>query len=75
MRHKTHVWLVDAHAERDRGDDHDAVLIDKAILVARALGGVEPRVIGQRRDAGSGQRGGGIFHFGARQAVDDAGVA
>ena len=32
-------------------------------------------MIGQRLDAGLGQGGGGIFDLGARQAVDDAGVA
>ena len=36
MRHEAHVRLVDAHAERDGGDDHDAVLVDEAILVSGA---------------------------------------
>ena len=34
MRHEAHVRLVNAHAERDSGDDHDAVLVDEAILSA-----------------------------------------
>ena len=75
MRHEAHVGLVDAHAERDGGDDHDAVLVDEAILVARAHAGVEAGVIGQRRHAGLGQRGRGILDLGARQAIDDAGIA
>ena len=75
MRDEAHVGLVDAHAERDGGDDHDAVLVDEAILVARAHAGIEAGVIGQRRDAGVGQRSGGILDLGARQAIDDAGVA
>ena len=37
--------------------------------------GVEAGVIGQRGDAGLGQRRGGLLDLGARQAVDDAGVA
>ena len=49
MRDEAHVGLVDAHAERDGGDDHDAVLVDEAVLVAGAHAGVEAGVIGQRR--------------------------
>ena len=75
MRDEAHVRLVDAHAERDGGDDHDAVLVDEAILVAGAQAGIEAGVIGQRRDAGAGQRCRGILDLGARQAIDDAGVA
>ena len=75
MRDEAHVGFVDAHAERDGGDDHDAVLVDEAILIAGAQAGVEAGMIGQRRDAGLGQRGGGVLDLGARQAVDDAGVA
>ena len=52
MRHEAHVRLVDAHAERDGGDDHDAVLVDEAVLVAGAHVRVEPGVIGQRGNAG-----------------------
>ena len=40
-----------------------------------AHAGVEARVIGQRLDAGLGQRGRRVLDLGARQAVDDAGVA
>ena len=75
MRHEAHIGLVDAHAERDRGDDHDTVFIDEAILIAGANAGVKAGVIGQRLHAGLGQCGGGVFDLGARQAVDDAGVA
>ena len=75
MRHEAHVRFIDPHAERDGGDDHDAVLVDKAILMARARGRIQPCMIGQRLDAGPGQRGGDVFDLGARQAIDDAGVA
>jgi hypothetical protein len=34
MKHKTHVRLVDAHAERHRRDHHDAVFLQKHVLVA-----------------------------------------
>ena len=43
MRHEAHVGLVDAHAERDGGDDHDAILVDEPILVAGALTAIEAR--------------------------------
>ena len=74
MRHEAHVRLVDAHAERDSGDDHDAVLVDEAILVARPDAGIEAGMVGQCRDAGTNKRRRGILDLGARQAVDDAGV-
>jgi len=75
MRNEAHVGLVDAHPERDRGDDHDAVLADEAILVAGAHIGVEPGVIGQGRDAGLGEGCRHILHLGSRQAIDDTGIA
>ena len=75
MRNEAHVGLVDAHAKRDGGDDHDTVLVDEAILIAGAHVGVKAGMIGQRLDAGLGERSGGILDLGARQAVDDAGVA
>ena len=55
MGDEAHVGLVDAHAERDGGDDHDAVLVDEAVLVARARRGVEAGMVGQRRHAGVAQ--------------------
>ena len=75
MGDEAHVRLVDPHPECDRGDDHDSVLVDEAILVARARIGVETRVIGQGLDPGLGERGRGILDLGARQAIDDSGVA
>ena len=51
MRDETHVWLVDAHAEGDRGADHDAVLAQEALLVRAALCGIHSGVVRQRGDA------------------------
>ena len=34
VRDEAHVGLVDAHAERDRRDHHDAVVAEEAVLVA-----------------------------------------
>src|SRR6266403_2573785 len=75
MRHEAHVRFIDAHAERDGGDDYDAILVDEAILMAGTQAGIEARMIGQRLDARLAQRGGDVFDLGARQAIDDAGVA
>ena len=36
MGDETHIGLVDAHAERDGGNDHHTVLVDEAILIAGA---------------------------------------
>jgi hypothetical protein len=75
MCDEAHVGLVDAHAERDGRNDHDPVLVDEAILIAGTQICVEAGVIGQRLHAGLGQGRRGVFDLGARQAVDDAGVA
>jgi len=57
MRHEAHVRFIDAHAERNGGDDHDAVLVDEAILMAGTQAGVQACMVGQRLDAGLAQRG------------------
>ena len=48
MRDKADIGLVDAHAEGDRGDDDDAFLAQKALLVALARLGGEAGMVGQR---------------------------
>jgi hypothetical protein len=73
--HEAHVGLVDAHAERDGGGHHQAVLAQELVLVAAAHIGVEPRVVRQRGDAFGREPDGGLFHLLAALAVDDAGVA
>jgi hypothetical protein len=75
MRHETDVRLVDAHAERDRGDDHEPVLAQEPGLVRGTSGRVQARVIGQRGDAVVGQERGGLLGRVPGQAVDDPGVA
>ena len=75
MRDEAHVRLVDAHAERDRGDDHDAVLVEETVLMPGAHAGIEPGMIGQRGNAGFAERRRDVFDLGARQAIDHAGVA
>ena len=49
VRDEAHVGLVDAHAEGDGRDHHDAVLAQEAVLVLRArVRGVQAGVVGQR---------------------------
>src|SRR5205085_2690673 len=69
--HVAHVALVDAHAERDRGHDHVAVVVAKLVLHARALAGLHARVIAERRDAARAQVLGHAVDRLAREAVDD----
>ena len=45
------IGLVDAHAEGDRGDDDDAVVVQELILMGRSDRRLEPRMIGKRRNA------------------------
>ena len=48
MHNKAHIGLVDAHAERDGGRHHNAILLQKAVLVARALARLHACMIGHR---------------------------
>ncbi len=75
MGHKAHVGLVDAHAERDGGHHHDAVLAQEAVLVLLAHLGGQARVVGQRRQARIAQRLGQFLHALAGLAIDHAGLA
>ena len=75
VRDEAHVGLVDAHAERDGGHHHDPVLAQETVLVAPAHRGVEPGVVGQRRDAFRFEPGRGLVDLLARLAIDDAGLA
>jgi hypothetical protein len=52
MRHEADVGFVDAHAEGDGRDHHDAVLAQEAALVRRAGRCVQPGVVGQRVESG-----------------------
>ena len=70
-----HVGLVDAHAERDGGDDHLRVVANERILVVAARVRVETGVIRQRADAVALQLPGELVDALARQAVDDARAA
>jgi hypothetical protein len=75
VRDEAHVGLVDAHAESDRGDHHDALFAQETVLVQAAHVGVESSVVGQRSDAVLGEPAGGFFNFPARLAIHDPCVA
>ena len=70
-----HVGLVDAHAERDGGDHHEALLAQEPALVAGAHPGVETRVVRQRGNAVLHEELGCLLHGCPRQAVHDARVS
>ena len=75
VRDEAHVRLVDAHAEGDRGHDHDAVLAQEAGLVCRACFRGEAGVIGQRVETALREGLGRRFDPLARHGVDDARLA
>ena len=72
MDHVADVRLVDAHAERDRGDDDPAAVVDEGILVAAAIVVGHAGVVGQGGVAERGQLGGDLFHVDAADAVNEA---
>ena len=63
------------HAEGDGGHHHDTFFAQKAVLVAAAHFGVQPRVIGQCVDAFGLQPVGGFFHLLSALAIHHAGIA
>jgi hypothetical protein len=75
VRDETHVRLVDAHAEGDRRNNHDTVLLEEARLARLAFGGGEARVVSKRVDAVVREHLRRLLHGFARQAVHDARLA
>ena len=75
MSHKTDIGFVDAHAKRQGGDHHHAVVAQKPGLVASPIGSAHAGVIGQRIKALLDQPGGGVVDPLAGGAVDDTGLA
>ncbi len=67
------VGLVDAHAERNGGDDDFGAIVDEVILIAAAVRVVHAGVIGQGTMAAGLKVGTHFIHIPAADAVDDAG--
>ena len=72
MGDETNVGLVDAHAERDGGDDDDSVFAQKASLVSGAHPGVETRVVRQRVESAGLQELGRRLDALAAERIDDS---
>ena len=73
VRDEPDIGLVDAHAERDRRDHHDAVVAQEPGLIGRAHRRVEPRVVRQRVDALRAQILRRLLDGLAAERIDDAG--
>ena len=71
---KAHVGFVDAHAKRNRGDNHHTIFAQETLLMPAARVIRKTRVVGQRVTPTGAQPLGDLLHFFARQAIDDAGV-
>ena len=72
---EAHVGLVDAHAERDRGDHEQAIIAEEPCLVGPPGGRVEARVVGEGLDPAAHQELRGRLDRRPGQAVDDARAA
>ena len=70
--HVAHIRAIDAHAEGDGGHHDVGPLVDERLLVAAALLVGQPRVVAQRAQSASAQRGGELVHLAAADAIDDA---
>ena len=74
MGDEAHIRLIDAHAERDRGDHDHAILVEEPLLRNPALLGRQSGMIGERGAPFAREPGGRLLHRAARQAVDDAAI-
>ncbi len=72
MGDEADVGLVDAHSERDRRDDHDAVFAEEALLRAATHTGVEARVVRHGVDAVGDEERRKLLGGRAGERVDDA---
>ena len=75
MDDKAHIRLVDAHAEGDRRAHDEAIFKQEAPLALGAHIGIEPRMIGERRDARPLDGLGEVFSGVAGGGIDNAGQA
>ena len=70
---KAHIRFVDAHAERDGGNDDLHVVTDEGLLIFTPLGIFKSRVIRTNRISARSQIRGKFIDLFARETIDDAG--
>ena len=73
--HVTHVGLVDAHAEGDRGDNHLDALHEEVVLIGSARRGIHARMVGLGTDSVGDEQFGELLDLLAAQTVDDPALA
>ena len=74
MDDQANVWLVDAHAERDRGDDDGDVVTDEPLLSQASFVGIQPGVIRLGGKPCLRQSCGEILRVLSREAIYDRGL-
>src|SRR5512141_765771 len=72
VNNKAHIRFVDAHAERNGGDNELRVVADEGLLVLAALRILQPRMIGPNSIALGCKVRSQLIHLLAGEAVDDA---
>ena len=75
MYHEAHIGLVYAHAESDSGHNHIDTFHEEIVLRFGSGHRVETSMIGCGFDIVSPQHLGQLFHFFAREAINDAALA
>ena len=68
------IGFVDAHAERDRGDDDSRAVVDEVVLIPAARVVVEAGVIRQGGKSGFREAGSEAIDVGSADAIDNAGI-
>src|SRR5688572_16332566 len=69
---KTYIGFVDAHAERDRGNDDLYIVANEGFLIPPPLRIVQACMIRTNRIPLRGERRSKIIHLPAREAIDNA---
>ena len=72
VNHKSHIRLVDTHAEGDSSHNHIDGFEQKSVLIGRACCAVHTGVVGKSLDVVHLQCFGKFFHLFAAEAIDDA---
>ena len=71
---KTHIWFVNPHSKRHRGDNHNAFFSHKPCLVLAPDSSIQPRVVGERGNAFADQPCRCVFHPFAAQTINNSSI-